>query len=342
MFENLESRRMYSVATPTVDVTTGVLKITGDSASDNVQVSKLNATQIVVNDLTTAASFTFNASQVTKITFDGNEGDDRFEVIQGTGTRRLNLPVEATGGVGNDTLISTGGDDKLDGGAGNDELTSGDGKDTLVGGAGKDVLDAGAGDDKMDGGANADRMDGGDGVDTVDYSSRTNRVTVDLRPPPQVFIPTNGERFESDSIFNSENAIGGSGSDILIGSSVANNLKGGAGNDKIKGLGGDDRLTGNAGNDSMFGGAGADTMNGNDGADLVSGEAGADNMDGGADSDILIGGTESDAMFGGSGDDFIFAQDGARDSVAGGAGNDQAEMDSVDQPIQDTIEELLS
>src|SRR3954453_16069170 len=109
MFEQLESRRMYSVATPTVDVTTGVLNIVGDSTNDNVQVSKLNATPIVVTDLTTAGSFTFNAPQGTKITFDGGAGDDRFEVIQGTGARRLNLDVEATGGGGHRTLFSPGG-----------------------------------------------------------------------------------------------------------------------------------------------------------------------------------------------------------------------------------------
>lgn len=48
-----------------------------------------------------------------------------------------------------------------------------------------------------------------------------------------------------------ENAIGGSGSDLLIGNDVANVLKGGAGNDI---------LYGGLGADQLWGGAGADTF----------------------------------------------------------------------------------
>lgn len=55
-----------------------------------------------------------------------------------------------------------------------------------------------------------------------------------------------------------ENAMGGSGSDVLTGNAVANNLTGQAGNDRLIGAGGNDNLYGGAGNDTLAGGAGAD------------------------------------------------------------------------------------
>ncbi|MGY2223097.1 M10 family metallopeptidase C-terminal domain-containing protein [Pseudomonas gingeri] len=49
-----------------------------------------------------------------------------------------------------------------------------------------------------------------------------------------------------------ENAIGGSGDDLLIGNAVANDLKGGAGDDILHGGGGGDRFWGGAGEDTFM------------------------------------------------------------------------------------------
>ena len=57
-----------------------------------------------------------------------------------------------------------------------------------------------------------------------------------------------------------ENAIGGSGNDILIGNQANNALTGGAGNDLLTGLDGNDTLTGGVGNDALSGDAGNDTL----------------------------------------------------------------------------------
>ncbi len=46
-----------------------------------------------------------------------------------------------------------------------------------------------------------------------------------------------------------ENAIGGSGNDVIVGNDVSNIIKGGAGNDVIYGDGGPDHLCGGSGND---------------------------------------------------------------------------------------------
>ena len=71
---------------------------------------------------------------------------------------------------------------------------------------------------------------------------------------------------------NLENAIGGSGNDILTGDASPNRLEGNAG---------EDFLSGAAGIDTLIGGAGADTLGGGEGNDLIIGGGGADTIDGG-------------------------------------------------------------
>ena len=71
---------------------------------------------------------------------------------------------------------------------------------------------------------------------------------------------------------NIENAIGGSGNDILTGDASPNRLEGNAG---------EDFLSGAAGIDTLIGGAGADTLGGGEGNDLIIGGGGADTIDGG-------------------------------------------------------------
>jgi Ca2+-binding RTX toxin-like protein len=51
---------------------------------------------------------------------------------------------------------------------------------------------------------------------------------------------------------------------------------------------------------------------------------------GGAGNDVLVGGSGHDMIFGDEGDDRITSNDGATDTVDGGAGNDVALVDSID------------
>ncbi len=57
-----------------------------------------------------------------------------------------------------------------------------------------------------------------------------------------------------------ENAIGGSGRDIIDGNDVANRLEGGANRDTLRGAAGNDTLVGGPGADAMTGGLGNDTF----------------------------------------------------------------------------------
>ena len=87
---------------------------------------------------------------------------------------------------------------------------------------------------------------------------------------------------------NLENAIGGSGNDILTGDASPN------------------RLEGNAGGDTLTGGPGADTLIGG---------AGLDTLDGGGDNDLIMGGGGADVIYGGGHVHAIDGQDGRPDQA---------------------------
>ena len=94
------------------------------------------------------------------------------------------------------------------------------------------------------------------GTDTIDAGGQASAVTIDLTAGAFSSIGPNGSGGRAvDNVaiaagVTIENAVGGSGNDILIGNSANNLLTGGAG---------DDTLTGGAGDDTLQGGGGTDT-----------------------------------------------------------------------------------
>ena len=125
-----------------------------------------------------------------------------------------------------------------------------------------------------------------------------------------------------------ENALTGSGNDVLHGTAQANTLDGGAGHDQIDGRAGDDDLDGGAGTDTVdFSsstagvtvnlalqralGAGTDALlgfenvRGGSGPDVLSGDGAANRLDGGAGNDVLRGKGADDALIGGGGSDTV-------------------------------------
>jgi Ca2+-binding RTX toxin-like protein len=96
-----------------------------------------------------------------------------------------------------------------------------------------------------------------------------------------------------------ENAIGGSGGDVLIGNSAPNVLDGGEGNDTLSGSAGADTLDGGPGNDTdtligiehLIGSANADRLTGDGNANHLNGALGNDTLDGGAGADTLTAAT---------------------------------------------------
>ncbi len=201
--------------------------------------------------------------------------------------------TDASGGVdfvsGAEGVIGSNGNDTITGNAANNFIAGGGGDDTLAGGLGNDCVLGNDGNDILDENAplnadgtpaygatgnGADALDGGPGAeDTVTYSARTNRTVVNLGviswfndgADPNANAVTE----ECDDVFfTTENAITGSGNDILsadyLNNQSDNEFTGGNGNDQIEG---------GAGNDVFHEGSAAN------GADAMEGDAGADTAD---------------------------------------------------------------
>jgi serralysin len=100
------------------------------------------------------------------------------------------------------------------------------------------------------------------GVDTFDFSGYASAQTIDLRAGN--FSSVGGLTGNVAIAQNAwiENAIGGSGADVIIGNALANALYGGSGVDQISGGDGADVLVGGGGGDGLTGGAGADVFRG--------------------------------------------------------------------------------
>ncbi|PLX39586.1 MAG: flagellar biosynthesis protein FlgM [Hyphomicrobiales bacterium] len=156
-------------------------------------------------------------------------------------------------------------------------------------------------------------IDGG-GTDTFNFSSATDDQVVNLqqRGVSSTYGLTGNIVIAPGTVI--ENALGGSGDDLLFGNGARNRLFGKGGDDTLNGQGNHDRLSGGSGADSLFGKAGKDVLLGNDGRD---------NLVGGTGNDSLLGGTGSDTLRGNGGDD-VFTGGGGNDRIYGGSGDDQA------------------
>ncbi|MCY1125298.1 M10 family metallopeptidase C-terminal domain-containing protein [Frigidibacter sp. RF13] len=205
--------------------------------------------------------------------------------------------------------------------------------------------------------------DGG-GIDTYDLSAYSNSIQISLKPgASSLFSWTQraylgSGQYATGNIYNAllfqgnqqsliENAIGGSGNDMIDGNGVGNYLVGGAGGDTLSGFFGDDTLEGGAGADALYGGADRDTASyaqssGSVTASLIyaavnAGEAAgdsyssiedligsvyADELYGDGNANILRGNVGWDLIFGYGGDDTIMGGKGY-DTLVGGGGADE-------------------
>jgi hypothetical protein len=76
--------------------------------------------------------------------------------------------------------------------------------------------------------------------------------------------------------------------------------------------------------------AGPGAITGTDGADSLVGTPGNDEIRGWKGNDRIDGGAGQDSLYGGAGDDQLLANDGSRDTVDCGAGNDRVDADALD------------
>ncbi|MBX3418456.1 MAG: carboxypeptidase regulatory-like domain-containing protein [Pirellulaceae bacterium] len=292
---------------------------------------------------------------------------DSSGVQQVTPTMALRLESgntfeNATGGSGNDVLIGNALDNILIGNAGDDVLRGLGGNDALNGGIGNDRLIGGLGDDRYVFGATAPGgetnwiiEDPREGTDTISFASRSENVTLDLGTTSLQHVHSGRWlRLSSDQAI--ENAIGGSGDDVLMGNRLDNELRGNAGNDTLNGRLGNDRLIGGLGNDRyVFGGAftsgyaqslGKETKtiieHENEGYDVISFAAVTQDvtinlgstqlqqvhlgralrLSSGVSIEEVIGGSGNDWLIGNSLDN-VLRGNGGNDILNGGLGNDR-------------------
>jgi Ca2+-binding RTX toxin-like protein len=304
----------------------------------------------------------------------GEDGNDYLE--GGTAADMI------SGGAGDDTIIGGAGADKLDGGSnlatgdtlsyqtstagvivniGANTATGGDATgdvilnfenligslhaDSLFGSVGNNTIFGGDGNDTVAGGGHSaggfDILDGGIGDDTVDYSGFTGNLYVDLASSS--YDVTFGPSYLLHDLLSSfENAIGGSGNDVIVGTSGNNALSGGAGNDLLYGYSGNDTLIGGGrlvgGYNYLDGGLGSDTVDysaetSNLYVDLTSASyvviagssytlndlfVGLENIIGGSGNDVIVGTSGVNALSGGVGNDLLYGY-GGNDTLTGGS-----------------------
>jgi len=187
------------------------------------------------------------------------------------------------------------------------------------------------------------------GVDTLSAAQATLPVGIDLAPGGWSWIGAKsadlmdlGQAFIGvDSWL--ENAIGGSGADLITGNELANRLEGRAGNDVLSGGAGDDTLIGGDGFDAArydFSGiAGGVLFNAADTGTpaavfIEDGLGGLDWLD-----DIervqVLGSSDSDGLVGGAGNDLLNGN-GGDDIIVGGGGVDTLVLDVSTDDVLDT------
>jgi Ca2+-binding RTX toxin-like protein len=250
MIESLEQRKLL---TASFNATTGVLTITGTTASDTISLGNVNTTTFVVSQRS-----------------GGQTTNTNFETAR---VRRININLLAGADVLSMGKIAIPA--RIDGGDNSDRIAGGPGRDTIIGGRGDDYIFGGDNRDFLDGGRGADDILGGSGKDIVDYSTRTAPLTIGLGT-----LPDDGEAGEADNVRTDvEIVFGGSGSDSM---STRSRI-----NVEFYGNGGDDTLTGGNGNDLLVGGAGRDSLVGTGGVDTFRAQdTERDTIDGGTGTDV--------------------------------------------------------
>lgn len=165
--EALEQRQVMSVTNPWFSGS--MLVVPTDNNATSVELAS-SGSNLVVRDLSSNRSWTYAASQVSQVEFQGGNGNDRFV------NNFYSMRVRAFGGGGNDYLegyngndifVGGSGDDTLVGYGGNDQMWGGEGNDLLLGGNGNDDLMGDSGNDQLNGQGDIDRFWGGDGNDVL-------------------------------------------------------------------------------------------------------------------------------------------------------------------------------
>lgn len=154
--EALEDRLQMSVSSLWFSGSTLVVRTDNYATSVTVNPSGSN---IMIQEGGTGRSWSYAASSVGRVEFQGGAGNDRFV------NNVYSLPITAFGFGGHDYLEGYNGADQYIGGDGDDTMVGYGGNDTFWGGYGNDIAKGMAGDDSCHGEYGDDKLVGGDGND---------------------------------------------------------------------------------------------------------------------------------------------------------------------------------
>ncbi len=301
-----------------LDVTTftlsgSILTVKGTHLNDQINVLSSGGT-IKINDGLSQINTAISAASVTQVYLIGLAGNDSLRLDSTLGTAYVST---ISGGLGDDSLISSLGQDTLDGGAGLDEAsyvqavsavnvslliagsqnTGGAGPDSLVaienlagsnfgdmltGNAGNNALSGGLGNDTLNGGLGDDKLEGGQGADTLLGGEGSDLLIFDTADT----TVSGAGGIDTAKLVNPTAAVNLS---LLPGqieivdataSAYHNTLDatGATWNVTIRGGSGNDKITGGNLNDILEGGGGNDTVAGGPGADKLDGGHGDDTL----------------------------------------------------------------
>ena len=278
---------------------------------------------------------------------EGGDGDD--ELYSGLGFHSSSVTENLFGNAGNDTLDGTSRASRLE----SCQMVGGAGDDTYIGDSG-DLADFTTDETparvavraSFDGIANDGPEGENDnflsfgrletkGDNDVINVSKWRGFSFIYRAHGRNATYTGGPGWDYVNLHHGGTVTGAGGGDSIetgIDSPAPSYIEGGDGDDHIRTGGGNDSISGGGGSDGIFSGAGDDVIVGGGGSDRIDASDGNDRATGGDADDELIGGAGQDYLDAGIGNDLLTSNDGERDSLFGGAGDDRAK---ADQPLDE-------
>lgn len=254
---------------------------------------------------------------------DSIESDGDYTVI---GTRGDDVFIRGSQGFGRRVFIGNDGDDTFTGGDFACEADGGNGNDTFTASM-PTLRDTAPAQMAITGGAGDDQvllLSAPGQLSTPSFSLGEGNDVINMRD----FRGGEIRLFQDQSVERLLN-IGKSGPATIFGSDIAEvYLCNGSFDVVIDAGDGNDTISGSSGNDLLIGGGGFDR---------IVGAGGNDTLRGGLLNDTLIGGPGRDMLFGEELDDFLFAEEGRKDTVDGGDGFDNADVDN-DLDVQISLE----
>ena len=231
--------RDFAVLSSYLDKDVGRCKsIKGTEGDDTILIST-NANgslTITVND---QDSLVFPREAKPRLIIDGRKGNDTIIVDS-----KVAVPLNITGGEGDDYIV---------GGSGDDVIVDNAGANTIYGGAGRDRIVAHG--VNLPTGGKGSTIYGGEGRDYIE-GGNANDIIFGGEGDEVIYGVGGGDEIHGGA--GHDYLDGGEGNDTILGEEGDDNIIGGKGSDKLEGGAGDDLLIGASGSDTITGGDGAD------------------------------------------------------------------------------------